>query len=87
MKRLWVWFAALAGIGLLVVIVLTVISGAQYRSTEEQGLDPIYAADWIVAGTYAGMALFAVGLIALAVTGIVAFVRQRRSDDQAETGH
>jgi hypothetical protein len=47
------------------------------RVGEEQGLDPVYAADWIVVGTYGGLGVSAVAMMALAATEAVAFVRRR----------
>ncbi|MBH0022928.1 hypothetical protein [Salinibacterium sp. SWN248] len=71
MKRAIVWFAVVGGLGLITAVVLTVIEGVNYRLREEQGLDPIRAADWVAGATVAGFALFvisAVALIALAVS-------------------
>ncbi|TFB84288.1 hypothetical protein E3O44_15755 [Cryobacterium algoricola] len=78
MKRTWISFTILGGLGLLTAIVLTVIEGVKYRVREEQGLDPIYAPDWVAMSTYAGLWLFALAVIALAVTGSVALVQRRR---------
>jgi hypothetical protein len=76
-RRPWVPLTILAGAGLLVAAVFTVVSGVQYRIREEQGLDPVYAADWIVVGTYGGLGVSAVAMMALAATEAVAFVRRR----------
>lgn len=65
MKRAIVWFSVVGGLGLLTAVVLTVIEGVNYRLREEQGLDPIWAADWVVAATIAGCALFAISAVAL----------------------
>lgn len=71
MKRAIVWFSVAGSLGLITAVVLTVIEGANYRLREEQGLDPIWAADWVAAATVAGFALFAISavvLIALAIS-------------------
>lgn len=78
MKRVWIGFTVLGSLGLLTVIVLTVIEGVKYRIREEQGLDPIYAPDWVAAATSAGLVIFALALVGLAVTGVVALVQHRR---------
>ena len=77
-KRLLIGLTIVASVGALVVIMLTVIAGVQYRIREEQGLEPIYAADWIVAGTNAALWLFAFAIVSLAVTGTVALLQRRR---------
>ena len=71
-KRFAAAFTILGGSGALAAVVFTIISGAQYRFREDQGLQPEYAPDFIVFGTYCGLWLFALGVVALAVTGIVA---------------
>ena len=78
MKRYWIGLAVLGSAGLLTAIVLTVIEGVAYRVREDQGLDPIPAALWVANLTYAGLWVFAVALVALAATGVVALVRRRR---------
>ncbi|WP_243010933.1 hypothetical protein [Cryobacterium zhongshanensis] len=83
MKRVWIAFSVLGGLGLLTAIVLTVIEGVKYRVREEQGLDPIYAPDWVAVSTYAGLWLFVLAVIALAMTGIVAVVQRRRRHTKA----
>ncbi|MEC5148507.1 hypothetical protein [Cryobacterium sp. GrIS_2_6] len=50
---------------------------------EEQGLDPLYAPDWVAASTYAGLWMFVLTVIALAVTGSVALVQRRRRHPKA----
>jgi len=85
-KRLFITFSAGAVLGLVAVITFTVLSGLDYRSQESQGLRPGYAPEWIVAGTYAGLGLMAVAIVALAVLGCVAFAKQRhrrRTGDQS----
>ena len=77
MKRVWVGFAVLGSVGLLAAIVLTVIEGGKYRAREEQGLDPIYAPTWIAVSTYAGLSIFALAGVALAVTGLIALIQRR----------
>jgi hypothetical protein len=76
-RRPWIALTILATTGLLITAVLTVVSGVQYRIRQDQGLDPVYAADWIVVGTYGGLGMFAVATVALAATEAVAFVRRR----------
>ena len=83
MKRVWIAFTVLGGVGLLTASVLTVIEGVKYRIREEQGLDPIYAPEWVAASTYAGLWLFVLAVAALAVTGIVALVQRRRRHSQS----
>ncbi|MHA7133878.1 hypothetical protein [Oerskovia turbata] len=68
---------ALAAAGLLAVIVFQVFSGLDYRAREQAGLEPGYAPAWTVVGTGAGLVLLIVGLVALAVTGVVALVRNK----------
>ena len=67
-KRLLVISAIVGGISLLVVIVLTVIEGVKYRVREEQGLDPIWAPDWVADLTYAGLAVFSLAFVILMAT-------------------
>jgi hypothetical protein len=77
MKRVWVCFTVLGSVGLLTAIVLTVIEGLKYRAREEQGLDPIYAPGWVAVTTYAGLVVFALAVVALVVTGVVALVQRQ----------
>lgn len=77
-KRLLIAFLAAAALGLVAVITFTVLSGVDYRNQESQGLRPGYTPEWIVAGTYAGLGLVAVAVVALAVLGCVVLVRQAR---------
>jgi hypothetical protein len=76
MKRAWVGFTIIGSGGLLVAIVLTIIEGVKYRLREDQGLDPIYAPEWVAVSTYAGLWVFALALAGLAVTGVVALIRR-----------
>ena len=46
MKRAIVWFSVVGGLGLITAVALIVSEGVKYRLREEQGLDPIWAADW-----------------------------------------
>lgn len=80
MRRLAIAFTTLASIGAATVVILTVISGFDYRMQEQQGLQPGYAPAWIVTGTTAGLAVFAGAMLALAAIGVAALVRQRRRD-------
>jgi hypothetical protein len=73
-KRAWIGFTVLGSGGLLTAIVLTIIEGVKYRIREEQGLAPIYAEDWVAAWTYAGLWVFVLGLVGLAVTGVIALI-------------
>ena len=70
MKRAIVWFSIVGSLGLITAVVLTVIEGVNYRLREEQGLDPIGAADWVAAATVAGFALFAISVVALIALAI-----------------
>lgn len=56
--------------GVVVVLVLTIISGIDYRLTELRGLDPGYAPRWISVGTSVGLVLAAVGFVVL-LSGLV----------------
>jgi hypothetical protein len=75
-KRAWTSLTILGSGGLLIAIVLTIIEGVKYRIREDQGLAPIYAEDWVAAWTYAGLWVFALALVGLAVTGVVALIRR-----------
>lgn len=77
-KHILLAAAIAAGVGLCTVVVLTVISGVQYRLAEDQGLDPGYAATWIVVGTNVGLLIFALGALVALVVGILALLRGRR---------
>ncbi|WP_157962561.1 hypothetical protein [Homoserinimonas sp. OAct 916] len=77
-KRVLLGAAIAAGVGLCTVVVLTVISGVQYRLAEDQGLDPGYAPTWIVAGTNLGLLIFALGALGALVVGIIALLQRRR---------
>lgn len=77
MRRLWVTLTAIGGAGLLTTIVLTVIEGVKYRVREDQGLDPVPAPTWIAIFSYAGLTLFALAALALAITGLVALGRRK----------
>jgi hypothetical protein len=89
MKRIRVGFTILAVIGALTAIVFTVISGADYRVQEDQGLQPGYTPIWIWVGARVGMSIFALGVVALAVSGVVALVqrRSRNTTLRNPTGH
>lgn len=88
-KRLLIAFLAAAVLGLVAVVGFTVLSGLDYRNQESQGLRPGYTPEWIVAGTYAGLGLVTVAVVALAVLGCVVLVRQarRRREDQPPVTH
>jgi len=75
-KRLFLGFSIATGLGIAVVVVLTVIAGLDYRRQESQGLHPGYAPEWLATGTYAGILLTVLGLLALAVLGIGVFIRR-----------
>ncbi|WP_285061985.1 hypothetical protein [Frigoribacterium sp. ME-P-080] len=77
-KRLLIAFLAAAVLGLAAVIGFTVLSGLDYRNQESQGQRPGYTPEWIVAGTYAGLGLMAVAVVALAALGCVVLVKQAR---------
>lgn len=69
---------AIGGAGLVLAIVLTVIEGVKYRLREEQGLDPMPAPDWVAGATTAGLWIFALALVILAVLGVIALVNRKR---------
>lgn len=77
MKRLSIVLTIVGGAGLLTAVVLTIIEGVKYRIREEQGLDPIWAPDWVAVSTIVGLWIFVAAAIALAVIGVVALVRRR----------
>ncbi|MEO7587906.1 MAG: hypothetical protein ABIS84_07740 [Arachnia sp.] len=78
MPKRTVWVAMIAsGVGLCSAVVLTIISGVQYRLAEDRGLDPGIAPAWIVAGTNGGLLVFLLGALVTVVAG-VATLRQRR---------
>jgi hypothetical protein len=82
-KRLVTAFTIVAGSGALAAVIFTIISGVQYRLREDQGLQPEYAAAWIVFGTYCGLWLFALGFVALTATGVVAIAARKRAKSGA----
>ena len=86
LKKLVVLSATTAVVGLVAVIVLQVFSGLDYRAQEMQGLDPGDAPGWTVVGTDVGLVVLAVGVVALAVTGVVALVRNRAGDPDRAPG-
>lgn len=77
-RRLRIGLAVLGSVGLVTSITLMIAEGITYRTREDQGLDPVMAQTWVVVATYAGLWVFAVALVALAATGVVALVRRRR---------
>jgi hypothetical protein len=77
-KRVWLTFTVLAGIGLLTTVVVTIISGLQYRAREDQGLQPVYAPTWIVMGTYGGLVIFVLSLIGLGIASVLVLQKRRR---------
>lgn len=89
-KRLLVISAIVGGISLIVVIVLTVMEGVQYRIREEQGLDPIWAPDWVANLTYAGLVVFGLAFVFLMTTTIKMLIaapaRPLNSDNQPRSG-
>jgi hypothetical protein len=85
-KQSSVGSALLAGIGFLTAAVFQVFSGLEYRAQEQAGLEPGYASEWIVIGTNIGLALLAVGLVALTLTGVVAIVRSVRGNPRKTPG-
>jgi len=78
MKLLWVGFTILAATGALTTVVFTIISGVEYRMAEDQGLQPGSTPAWIALGTEVGLWIFALALVALAATGVVALILRRR---------
>ena len=83
-RRVNIGIAAIGTLGLLTSIVLTAIEGVKYRIREEQGLDPVWAPDWVAIMTYIGVAVFLAA--ALALVGIGAIVRPKETGpaDQRE---
>lgn len=65
-----------AGAGIVAVVVLTVISGIDYRLAEDAGGEIPETAGWIVAGTYLGMAVFALATAGLVAVGVIALTRR-----------
>ena len=78
MKRYWIPLTVLAIAGLLASVVLTVMEGVKYRLREDQGLDPIYAPDWVASLTIVGLWAFVLAMLGLTVTSVVALLRLRR---------
>lgn len=75
-KKFFLGAAITAGAGLILVIVLTVISGVQYRTAENQGLEPGGAPVWIVVTTNVGVLLLVLGLVAMAAVGVKELLRR-----------
>ncbi len=65
-RKFFLGGAIAAGVGLIVAIVLTVISGVQYRLAEDKGLEPGFAPVWMIVATNVGLLMFALGLVAMA---------------------
>lgn len=77
MKRLSIGLTIVGSAGLLTAVVLTIIEGVKYRVREEQGVDPIWAPDWVAVATTVGLSIFMAAAIALGVIGALALARQR----------
>ncbi|WP_102157441.1 hypothetical protein [Zhihengliuella halotolerans] len=67
-----------AGFGLLVVAVFTVLSGVDYSMTESRGLEPGPTPDWILNGTHAGLGVFVVAALIAVILGVAGPVSRRR---------
>jgi hypothetical protein len=76
-RRLWVTLTVIGGAALLTTIVLTVIEGVKYRVREDQGLEPVPAPTWVAVSSYAGLSLFALAAVAIAIIGLVALSRRK----------
>ncbi len=51
------------GDGFRIAGVFTIITGAEHRIAEDQGLDPVYVATWIVVGTNVGLPILALAML------------------------
>ena len=78
-RRLFVGFAILGCLGLLVAIALTIMEGIKYRIREEQGLDPIWAPEWVAVLTQAGISLFLIAVVAFGLIGVGVLLKRKRS--------
>lgn len=74
----------IAGASIVLVFVLTIISGIQYRIDEEAGGDTAPTADWIVIGTYAGLVVATLALLGLMAIGVLTVFRRLRSRSRAD---
>lgn len=70
--------AIAAGVGFGIAVILTIISGVQYRLVEDQGREPGLTPTWMAVGTYAALLVFAASVLIMLVTGVVAMLQRRR---------
>ncbi len=75
-KKVFLGAAITAGFGLIVVIVLSLLSGVQHRLAEDEGLDLLGAPLWVVVGTNVGMLMLILGLVAMAGVGVKELLRR-----------
>lgn len=77
MKRLLIGAVLFAAAGLLVTLGFTVANGVDYRIQEDQGLSG-WSPQWIITGTYVGLAILAIGALAFLVLGAMTLAARRR---------
>lgn len=76
-KRILVGLTIVGSIGLFIIIVLTTIEGVKYRIREEQGLDPVWAPDWVASISYFASLVVAFAVVGVIVTGLVALIHHK----------
>ena len=75
-RKFLVGAAITAGTGLILAVLCTVISGAQYRTAEDKGLEPGDAPVWIAVLTNVGLLLFVLGVVAMMAVGVKELLRR-----------
>ncbi len=70
--------AVVTFLSMVTVVVLTLISRAQIKRLEKQGLDAVPTPDWITTGTGVALLVFLVGMFVLVVVGLVKMMRESK---------
>ncbi|MDO5617329.1 hypothetical protein [Kocuria sp.] len=69
MKKTFIGFSILLGLGISTLFLFVVISGMQYRQMENVGMDPGYTPQWILSGMLAGVVISGAAALGLIVAG------------------
>lgn len=69
--------AIAAGVGLCIAVALVLVAGIQYRTEEDQGLQPGYSPEWLSTGIDVGILAFALGVLVLLGVGIASLIHRR----------